>query len=424
MRDRKRYPIVCRVSMRHSVPTNEGKKYRPIQFYTGMSIAPEEWDSEAGRACTRHNKEKGQRACIDHLYINSTLERLYDRCRLLTEEIRGKEFDGVRVTLEQVKELFSSDDTIRRLRGATTRPALKTGVLDWLTTKNEDEPTTEGTKKSRRNTLNHLRAYHEATYPATLLCWETFTREYIEAFRNWLITDRGLGTATTNKQIRTLTTFLGWAKDAGKATAPTKLTKLHEEQGGNYTYLRPYEIDALCTLELEGGEQDTRDWFVLACCTGIRVSDLLSLTADNLVPTEGKGWSYEIRHRQQKTGKTVSIPVVVPQAVQVMERLGWKLPTPRTAPYLNRTIKKLAKLAGLNAPTEQLHEETGTPLLQWEAITMHTGRRSFATNAYLAGVPLETIRTMTGHSDLKTLEIYLRQTTEEKKQAFANHYVR
>lgn len=86
--------------MRHSVPTNEGKKYRPIQFYTGMSIAPEEWDSEAGRACTRHNKEKGQRACIDHLYINSTLERLYDRCRLLTEEIRGKEFDGVREALE------------------------------------------------------------------------------------------------------------------------------------------------------------------------------------------------------------------------------------------------------------------------------------------------------------------------------------
>ena len=86
--------------MRHSVPTNEGKKYRPIQFHTGMSIAPEEWDSEAGRACTRHNKEKGQRACINHLYINSTLERLYDRCWLLTEEIQGKEFDGVRVTLE------------------------------------------------------------------------------------------------------------------------------------------------------------------------------------------------------------------------------------------------------------------------------------------------------------------------------------
>ena len=107
-----------------------------------------------------------------------------------------------------------------------------------------------------------------------------------------------------------------------------------------------------------------------------------------------------------------------------MERLGWKLPTPRTAPYLNRTIKKLAKLAGLHVPTEQLHEGTGTPLLQWEAITMHTGRRSFATNAYLAGVPLEIIRAMTGHSDLKTLEIYLRQTTEEKKQAFANHYTR
>ena len=54
---------------------------------------------------------------------------------------------------------------------------------------------------------------------------------------------------------------------------------------------------------------------------------------------------------------------------------------------------------------------------------MHTGRRSFATNAYRAGIPMATIQAMTGHSDIATLEIYLRQTTEEKKQAFAHTYV-
>ena len=152
------------------------------------------------------------------------------------------------------------------------------------------------------------------------------------------------------------------------------------------------------------------------------MGDLLSLSTANLIPSTGKGWKYEITHKQEKTGKVVSIPIVVPQAVQVLERLQWQFPTGRTAQYLNKAIKEKAKRAGLNAPTEELNEETGTPLRQYEAITMHTGRRSFATNAYRAGVPLETIRAMTGHSDLKTLEIYLRQTTEEKKQAFAHTY--
>ena len=108
----------------------------------------------------------------------------------------------------------------------------------------------------------------------------------------------------------------------------------------------------------------------------------------------------------------------------MLERLQWQFPVKRTAHYLNKTIKGIAKRASLNARTEGLDEETGIPLRQYEAITMHTGRRSFATNAYKAGVPLTTIQAMTGHSDINTLEIYLRQSTEEKKEAFAHNYTR
>jgi hypothetical protein len=424
MKDRKRYPIICRVSMRYRIIQEGSRKYKSIEFSTGLSLSNEEWDSDRQRACTTHDKKRGLKACIDHMYINSTIERIYERCRLITEDIRGREFDGLRVSLDEAREVFASDDTLYRLRGIQELPTLTAGVLEWLSDKNDSDITSDGTKASRRNTLNHLRAYHEMTTPNTPLCWETLTQDYIEQFRSWLITERGLSNTTTNKQIKTMSTFIMWANGAGKVTAPMKLGKLKEQTDGGKMYLSTEDIDALCDWELTGAEQDTRDWFIISCCTGLRVGDLQGLTADNLIPVTGKDWAYELIHRQEKTKKAVSVPIVVPQVVRVLERLQWQFPVKRTAHYLNKTIKGIAKRASLNARTEGLDEETGIPLRQYEAITMHTGRRSFATNAYKAGVPLTTIQAMTGHSDINTLEIYLRQSTEEKKEAFAHNYTR
>lgn len=44
----------------------------------------------------------------------------------------------------------------------------------------------------------------------------------------------------------------------------------------------------------------------------------------------------------------------------------------------------------------------------------HTARRSFATNAYKAGVPLSSIMAVTGHESEKKLITYLRLEAEEK----------
>ena len=410
--------------MRYRIIQEGARKYKSIELSTGLSLSNEEWDSDRQRACTTHDKKRGLKACIDHMYINSTIERIYERCRLITEDIRGREFDGLRVSLDEAREAFTSDDTLYRLRGIQELPTLTAGVLEWLSDKNDSDITSDGTKASRRNTLNHLRAYHEATTPNTPLCWETLTRDYIEQFRSWLITERGLSNTTTNKQIKTMSTFLMWANGAGKVTAPMKLGKLKEQTDGGKMYLSTEDIDALCDLELTGAERDTRDWFIISCCTGLRVGDLQGLTTDNLIPVTGKDWVYELIHRQEKTKKAVSVPIVVPQVVRVLERLQRQFPVKRTAQYLNKTIKGIAKRAGLNARTEGLDEETGIPLRQYEAITMHTGRRSFATNAYKAGVPLTTIQAKTGYSDINTLEIYLRRSTEEKKEAFAHNYTR
>lgn len=49
-----------------------------------------------------------------------------------------------------------------------------------------------------------------------------------------------------------------------------------------------------------------------------------------------------------------------------------------------------------------------------DLISTHTARRSFATNAYAAKVPISSIMAITGHSSEKTLRRYLKQQAEDK----------
>ena len=49
-----------------------------------------------------------------------------------------------------------------------------------------------------------------------------------------------------------------------------------------------------------------------------------------------------------------------------------------------------------------------------DAIVTHTARRSFATNAYMAGVPLSAIMAVTGHSSEDMLKKYLKLDSKEK----------
>ena len=50
---------------------------------------------------------------------------------------------------------------------------------------------------------------------------------------------------------------------------------------------------------------------------------------------------------------------------------------------------------------------------KWELMTTHTARRSFATNAFLAKVPVKLIMDITGHSSPKTFYSYIKITKEQ-----------
>ena len=54
---------------------------------------------------------------------------------------------------------------------------------------------------------------------------------------------------------------------------------------------------------------------------------------------------------------------------------------------------------------------------KYELITTHTARRSFATNAYLAGVPTISIMKLTGH---KTEQVFMKYISISQKENAAS----
>jgi integrase len=155
--------------------------------------------------------------------------------------------------------------------------------------------------------------------------------------------------------------------------------------------------------------ETSRDLFVVACWTGLRYSDWrqfasLDLMGDMVTVTA------------QKTGKPIVIPLH-PQVKEIAAKYQYKLPAPKNNVVINRDLKEIGKLAGIDGITT-LNEIVGgqkriRKLEKYKLITCHTSRRSFATNLYNMGVSAIDIMQITGHKTETTFMKYIRISRQE-----------
>ena len=136
-----------------------------------------------------------------------------------------------------------------------------------------------------------------------------------------------------------------------------------------------------------------RDMFLFGCYTGVCYADVVSITHENLYTDEGGAlW---LKYRRKKNELRASVKLL-PEAIALIEKyhsedrdtlfplLHWS--------NLRRHMKALAALAGIK-----------------DDLCYHQARHSFASLITLeAGVPIETISRMLGHSDISTTQVYAR----------------
>lgn len=182
-------------------------------------------------------------------------------------------------------------------------------------------------------------------------------------------------------------------------------------------YLDESKIEKLYKQEVTVEHYDlARDWFVLDCYLGLRVSDLGRVTAADF---SGKHFEFV----NQKTGAHVAIPIH-PFVKGIIKKYKG-LPPAITDQKLNLYIKEVAKLAKLI--DKFIYTITKGGKLQshtyqeWEMVSSHTCRRSFITNLLKLGIPHARVMKLAGIKRYETLMRYFKETPQEVAENVSHH---
>ena len=224
----------------------------------------------------------------------------------------------------------------------------------------------------------------------------------------------GLKINTIGKTIKQFRTFLR-NRIRKRIIAPIDMEgwAIIEEEV-DAVYLNWEEIQMMYKLDLSELPYlvECRNDFVLACYTGLRFSDFSKLTAKDI----RNGMLYK---KQQKSNHWVVIPLRY-EAKEILKLRFEKEALPQSNAEFNKHVKTIAKLAGITTVINHSYKKGNKNVViskpKYEWITSHTGRRSFCTNEFLAGTPVELIMKISGHKSVKDFYKYIRITPEEAGQ--------
>ena len=186
-------------------------------------------------------------------------------------------------------------------------------------------------------------------------------------------------------------------------------------------------FDELETIENTNFErtalENAKDWLIIGCYIGQRVSDLLILTKDNLTVRN----SLELLELTQiKTGKRVAIPLH-PKVKEILNKRNGNFPENISAQKFNRHLKDLCKLAEINEPIEGAKFDKTTKRKvkgtypKYELITSHVCRRSFASNFY-GDIPTALLISITAHSTESQFLEYIGKTSNDYAIQIAEYW--
>lgn len=157
-----------------------------------------------------------------------------------------------------------------------------------------------------------------------------------------------------------------------------------------------------------------RDWFLIGAYTGFRVSDFCRLNNSHVKDF--------IRLRSKKTN-TVSVIPIKRNLKVILDRIDFN--SPPTPKAINEHIKEIARMTNIKDEIAITHSRGGVHqeefIKKYNLITCHTARRSFATNAYKAGLSLYDIMRFLGHSKIQTTIKYLKLENEETAESLSGH---
>lgn len=362
--------------------------YERLMLTAGEKILPEHWDLKEKRAITKYNR-------IEYPLINDWLDKIEMAAK---DFYRTTKLQGVVPTAALIKQHLEEKFHLNPKLKVEIKKPVKLSLLGFIDKFIEAEKNNkqEGTIKVYKTSKNHLINFAKV-YNKTDIQFEDIDADFYDNYIQFL-NSLNMAKNSVGKQVKVLKTFLQAGVDRGINTNlffKSKLFKKPTEEVDKI-FLTDDEINKIYNLDLtsQGSIEATRDLFIIACYTGFRFSDFTTLKKEHI---DG---NYIIK-KTLKTKTRVVIPIHhIVKAI--FEKYNYELPQCISNTHANSQLKEIANMAKINSDVEVIKTIGGKINMQaykkWQLVCTHTGRRSFATNAYLAGVPAISIMMITGHA--------------------------
>jgi hypothetical protein len=246
-----------------------------------------------------------------------------------------------------------------------------------------------------------------------------------ERFKNEFVTyykKENYAPNTMHRELVFIKTFCKHARFLGLETHP-QLDNLHLERAKvEKIYLTFEEIEKIENInpeKLTESLQNAKDWLIISCYTGQRVSDFLRFTKDMIRIEDGKSL---LEFTQQKTGKIMTIPLHQ-KVLSILEKRNGDFPYNISDQKYNDYIKRVCEIAGITQTIQGSRKEEVNPnsgifrkktglYKKYELVSSHIGRRSFATNFY-GKIPTTYLIYITGHSTEQMFLTYIGKSNKD-----------
>jgi len=431
--------IFARISYGAATLNANSKEYIQLKYYIAKSINPAFWNPTTNRAKGTkdfpEHPEFNSRLNIIESTINSVFLKLENAGITPTNEILKKELD--KILKPESIQLASGTIDVKQMSLFQ--------FIDYLidTTNNQ-----QSTVKSYKVVKKNLEDYQ--TEKKKVLNFSSMDIDFYNSFVEYLTNPKvlkskkgidvihpGLSMNTIGTRIKVLKMFLNEANERNIKVPNDYKKKSFKKpsEETNSIYLNESELTKIYNIEtlpecLEILKQEynretlpshlskVRDLFLIGCYTGLRFSDLSKLKSENITKEN------TINFKTQKTNQNVVIPIH-PIVREIFVKYDYKLPRTISNQKFNDYLKDVAMIAGINDPITKEITKGGLRVERttekYNLVTSHTARRSFATNAFLAGVPSISIMKITAHKTELAFMKYIKMSAKDNAIKMQSH---
>lgn len=336
------------------------KKY----FSTKVYLKPEQWDNKKLIVKNHPNADALNRLIYEFV---ATIEK--------------KELElwqqGKRISLELLKNALTTQENNSSFISFFRQEVMNSSLKD-------------STKRNHLSTLILLQEFKKD------IVFSNLTFEFISSFEYFLQL-KGYHINTIAKHMKHLKRHVNIAINKEYIEIQKYAFRKYKIKTieNKHTHLVPEELERLENLILSDRYvklQKSLDAFLFCCYAGMRYSDFINLSSENIVDINQETW---LIYKSVKTGTEVRLPLYLlfsGKGITILNKYKDNLEDffhLRDNSNINKDLIIITRLAGLS-----------------KRISFHTARHTNATLLIYNGINITTVQKLLGHKSVKTTQIY------------------